>query len=170
MTLGWRLSLIGLATLGLLTMITLGCRHYEGLISQINTLEADKAALAVALENERAVARGLQEGIVAWSDAYDQLATRQAQAAAVAQAATAEARRLNELLAEHDLATLARRKPALVEARVNAGTRRALSLLECASTPGGCPPDGVPATADDSSPAAPGAARPAPGGVGRRDP
>jgi len=141
----WKLGAVALAGAMLAAMLAGAYRHYTGLVSQVSTLTADKATLQLALDTEKATAEGLKKGIQAWNDAYELLRKQEAESARVAMAASAEARRLNELLGSHDLGALARSRPGLVEARLNAGTARAGRLLECATTPGGCPPDGDPA-------------------------
>lgn len=143
-----RIYAIALAALGLVTMIGLAYWHYDGLVEEINTLSADKASLVAALEVERTATTSLQLAIKEWKEGYDRLARAQIDLSRAHQAATAETRRLNELLGRHDLGALARSKPGLVERRVNDGTARAMRLLECASTPGGCTPDRGGAPAD----------------------
>jgi chromosome segregation ATPase len=141
-----RLVIYALAALGVVGMIWAGYRYHEGLIGRIAQLEADKATVSAALETEKVAVVSLQLAITEWKRSYESLERAQAQLAAAHQAATTETRRLNELLGRHDLASLARAKPGLVEARLNSGTARALRLLECSSTPGGCPPAPDPAT------------------------
>lgn len=68
--------------------------------------------------------------------------------------ARGELDKLNKVFASHDLSTLAKKKPGLIQNRVNSGSARALRLLEC-ETGGDCGLPTVPA-----KPSATGAAKP----------
>lgn len=137
---GWKGVLIGLAVAGLAGMITLGYRHYTGLVDEKAELSATVARLE---ERERT--------LQAQNDTYEEVLRRNRlaaeeqeqqiqQLARDAAAARSEARRLNDIFAEHDFTRITLAKPGLIERRVNAGTARAGRLLECASS-GACPAD-----------------------------
>ena len=126
----WKIGagvLIGVATV---TVITLSYRHYTGLVDAKAELSAQVATLRedVARETSRADALG---SVV---DRWDQAAREQARA--LDQLTTAQreagtyARELRDVLSKHDLGALAKRKPGLIENRINTGTADALRLLK----------------------------------------
>lgn len=123
----------GVATLALGLIITLAYRHYTGMQERIVTLEKSNAELQLAIEVEQSTSAAKDAAILEWQLNYEEQQLENERLAAVAQAASAEARRLNGIFAEHDLTRLTLAKPGLIERRINSGTARAFSLLECAS-------------------------------------
>lgn len=138
-----RLWLIGLLAAGLASIIGLAYFHYTGLVADRARLEANQATLTLTLARSQEATAAAVEAVGEWKAASERMAQELARLAAVQAEARAEARRLNDLFSRHNLEELARAKPGLVERRVNAGTARALRLLECA-TGGGhdCPDTG----------------------------
>ena len=171
MSLGWKLGLWGLALVAVATTITLAYRHYEGLLEQVSSLTGEKAKLETTLASKEATISTLKDRVGEWDSAYKKLEQAQAALNRSHQEALDEVNRINELLAKHDFGVLARRKPGLVERRVNGATARALRLLECASDPAGRGCAAEPAApADQPEPAAAGPDSPAAGGVDRGHP
>jgi hypothetical protein len=154
-------GLDGLAVkLGLVTVLgvsiaatgTVLWQHYSGLVNAKADLTAKAARLEEQLASQRAVSQALSGQVDAWKQAsVAQGKALELQAAVQAQS-NAYAREIKRVLSKHDLAADAKAKPALVEARINAGTERALRLLERASQPpsagatsgGGAPASGTP--------------------------
>ena len=129
----WRPLSLGLVGLVVVTMLTLGFRHYTSLVDTVAVLTANEALLKRSIDDQGLAIDAQEETIGEWSDAQDALVKRMDEVQRVATAARGETRRLNEIFSDHDLTELARRKPGLIEPRINAGTARALRLLECAS-------------------------------------
>ena len=138
----FKLAAIGLAALAVVTIIGLAYRHYTGLINDKVVAEANVAKLEVALATEQATVAALKANVDEWKQAAERYQKAAHEAQLTAKHAKAETRRLNALFSEHDFTNLARRKPGLIERRINSSVRRAGSLLECATTPGGCGGDG----------------------------
>lgn len=111
----------------------LGYRHYEGLVDAKADLTAKNAILQDDVSREKARADAYKSAIDKWDEAAD----KQAQALADFSKAQREAsrfqRELKDVLSQHDLGALAKRKPGLVENRINTGTERAMRLLESAT-------------------------------------
>lgn len=135
----WLIAGVGVLATGLI--ISLTWIHYSNMLERINGLEATKAEQELALEVQGATIAGLRQSLAEWEAAAERWQADRDRLAQTAEAARAEARRLNDIFAEHDLTRLAIAKPGLVERRINSGTRNAGRMLECASTPGGCPAD-----------------------------
>jgi hypothetical protein len=123
-----KLALWAFAALSLGSMILLGYRHYSGMVRQGQEQAARVAELEVALAVEQEAVRTLQAQA-------EELQADLKEQGRVAQRASAEARRLNAIFAEHDLTRLALAKPGLVERRVNDGTARVGRVLVCLTTP-----------------------------------
>ena len=134
---GAKWIVVGLAALAITTIIGLAYRHYTGLIDDKVTAEANAAKLELALETQKATTAALRENVAEWQAAAERYQQAAHEAQLTAKHAQAETRKLNALFSKHDFTNLARRKPGLIERRVNAGTVRAGELLECLTTPGG---------------------------------
>lgn len=107
--------------------------HYTGLQDDLKEARAQIAALTVENQVQDATILSL-EGVVAdWAAHAEALRqTNEAMAQAQTEAA-AEQRKLNDVLARHDLEALSLAKPGLLERRINSGTSRILGMFECAS-------------------------------------
>lgn len=131
----------GVATLALGLIITLGYKHYTGVLEENKVLAASNAELALSLEVQGETVKSQASAILEWQLAVEEAQQQNEELARVAQQATAESRRLNAIFAEHDLTRLSLAKPGLIERRINSGTARVGRMLECASDPE-CDPDG----------------------------
>lgn len=129
----WKLIVAGLAALAIVTIIGLGYKHYVGLNETITTLSANNAKLDVAVGMQRGTIAAQKSSISDWKKAQEDLLLRIDELQEVSKAATAETRRLNDIFSKHNLTALARRKPGLIERRINIGTGAALRMLECTS-------------------------------------
>lgn len=101
--------------------------------SDRDDLIKENGRLDLALTTQKAATEAAKETVNAWkasAEAFQK--TLEAMAANQAEA-TKETRRLNDVLAKHDLGALAEKKPGLVGARVNDGSDRMLRLLQDAS-------------------------------------
>lgn len=147
----WKLIIAGIAALAVVTIIGLGYRHYTGLIDSVATLTANNAQLETAVGQQKQTIAAQQDAIGEWQQSQDELLSRVDELQAVAEEAAKETRRLNDIFARHDLTELARRKPGLIERRINSGTRAAGRMLECASGARGADcPDGAGAPAGEA--------------------
>lgn len=133
----WKLIVAGLAALTIVTIIGLGYRHYVGLTETITTLGANNAKLDVAIGIQQGTIIAQKSSISEWKKAQEDLLLRIDELQEVSKAATAETRRLNGIFSKHNLTALARRKPGLIERRINTGTDAAQRMLECTSGAGG---------------------------------
>lgn len=129
------LGAFGVATIG--SIIGLGYRHYVGLVDQVGQLESEKAQLETSLAVQDATIADQREALLRWLDEAEAQEKRLGELQAVAQSATEEARRLNDIFAEHDLTRLTLARPGLIERRINSGTADIGRVLECASA-GNC--------------------------------
>jgi hypothetical protein len=148
--------------------VFLGYRHYTGMVEDLADLRERKVELEGAVAQRDQAIQTYAAAVVKWQEANDTLRKRAEAAGKIAQWAQGETRRLNELLAEHDLAALARAKPGLLESRLNSGSARALRLLHCASSTE--PAADCPAAPEQPGAAGAGADTDAAGGVVGGDP
>jgi hypothetical protein len=100
---------------------------------------AQVGALEVAKQVQDATIYALEANAHEWNAAQERMQTTLDALATAQVEATAQQRKLNDVLGKHDLEYLSARKPGLVERRVNAGTADVLRLFEC--TTGGCEDD-----------------------------
>jgi hypothetical protein len=112
------------------TVAVVSWRHYTSLLD---------AKTELTSERDKALGRAeAAEGTInQWSASQAQQAQALRDLAAAQREAGNYSKGLIDVLSKHDLAALAASKPGLVEARVNAGTERALRMLEQSTTPGG---------------------------------
>lgn len=143
-SLGLRLALLGLLALGTVTGISLGYRHYTGLLSTIRVLEANEANLRIAHEVQADTIDAQSAALGDWELAQEAWVATVASMQDLTTAARAENRRLNDIFSKHDLGLLALAKPGRVEKIVNDGTADTLRMRECASGAAGekCTDDG----------------------------
>ena len=111
-------------------VVALSYRHYSGLVESNAQLTGQVATLKEDVSREKARADAFEKTIDRWDSAakaqvkaLEDLATAQREAGAYS-------RELKDVLSKHDLGALAKRKPGLIERRVNDGSDRALRLLE----------------------------------------
>lgn len=154
----WALG--GLAGLVVVTILSLGYRHYDGLLNEVETLRARQAQLETGLEVERSAVRSLRGVVDDWEESQDRLLIRLDRMQEVANEATSETRRLRQLFAEMDLEGLA---PAAADSVVRSTVDRLWRLLESASRPTGHGAGGAPA--GEAPAPGPGAGGDAAGGV-----
>lgn len=125
-----KLIIIGVAVAVALTVI--GGLYWQNrvLAGDLKTSQENNGKLVVALETQRVAVKAAQENAEEWKTAHNKLSKRIEELANAQQKAGNEARRLADIFSKHDLAKLARRKPGLIERRINSGTDDALGVLE----------------------------------------
>jgi len=115
------------------TAVFLGYRHYNGLVEAKVELSTRVSALTADVAREKARAEAFEKTIDTWDKAAETQREALNQFTQAQREASHYQRELKDVLSKHDLGALAKRKPGLIENRVNAGTDRALRLLESAS-------------------------------------
>ncbi len=131
--LGLKLAFAGIAAIAAVTIITLGYNHYTGLIESVNVLTKNNTELTNAVDEQDRTIAAQDEAIDEWKISQDNLIKRMDDIQIVAHDAAQETRRLNDIFSRHDLTDLARKRPGLIENRINAGTADAIRMLACAS-------------------------------------
>lgn len=116
-----------------LSIFYFGFRHYSDMVDDIAMLNADKAKLEVSVKLQKQTIQVKDEAIDKWEAAQKELIATIEAMAEVSAAATAETRKINDLFADHNLSELSKRKPGLIEKRINRGSARSDRLLYCAS-------------------------------------
>lgn len=149
-TLPWKWIGAGLLALALLAIIGAATLHYRGLLAENKQLALDKAALSSALDEQRAATDETLAAVDNWSAALDNFSAAVRQLALVRAEAEAERRRLDDLLASHDLEALAVDDPAAAERLADDFTSRIFGVLQCGSG-GPCPAEGGAAPAGNST-------------------
>lgn len=129
----WKMIAAGLAALAVVTTIGLTYRHYTGLLSKVETLQTNNTRLQTAVDEQTATIDAQEQAISEWQESQDELIARVEELQRIAQEANREVRRLNGIFSRHDLTELARKKPGLIERRINDGTDRIGRMLHCAT-------------------------------------
>lgn len=123
---------LGAVALGV-TAVFLAYKHYAGLVDSKAELSARVATLQADVSRESARADAFEKAIDKWESAAEDQREALTAFNKAQREAGAYQREILDVLSSHDLGALAKRKPGLIERRVNAGTDRALRLLESAS-------------------------------------
>ena len=146
------LSGIKMALLAVLATAIAGAYwHYSIVKGERDAALVSVGALQIETQIQDQTIATLELGIDAWVAHADALRQTNEDMAKAQHAATAEQRRLNDVLSKHDLSALSVAKPGLLERRINSGTRSVLRMFECASGGRnddcrGDPPAGEPAS------------------------
>lgn len=114
----------------LLLMILGAFMHYKSVVSERDLLAQNNAVLQEAFDEEKKASAKLQdllnksyERFSKFQDTLQTMANNQRDA-------TKELEALNGKFRNHDLEELAKKKPGLIENRVNSGTRDTFRMLE----------------------------------------
>lgn len=110
--------------------VALSYRHYSGLVESNAQLTGQVATLKEDVSREKARADAFEKSIDRWDSAAKAQAKALEDLTTAQREAGAYSRELKDVLSKHDLGALAKRKPGLIERRVNDGSDRALRLLE----------------------------------------
>ena len=110
--------------------VALSYRHYSGLVESNAQLTVQVATLKEDVSREKARADAFEKSIDRWDSAAKAQAKALEDLTTAQREAGAYSRELKDVLSKHDLGALAKRKPGLIERRVNDGSDRALRLLE----------------------------------------
>lgn len=139
----------------LVAVVAVSYSHYSSLVSD----NARQSGEIAKLKEDVAREQGLVEGYRLTVDKWEAAAAIQAQALADFSNAQREAgvyqKALADVISKHDLGALAKRKPGLVENRVNAGSDRVNRLLESATGANPAVPSGAKGAASAGAPGHP---------------
>lgn len=128
--LSWK-AYVGIAIgVALATAVALSYRHYSGLVEANAQLTGQVATLTEDVSREKARADAFEKSIDAWDSAAKVQAKALEDFSTAQREAGAYSRELKDVLSKHDLGALAKRKPGLIERRVNDGSDRVIRLLE----------------------------------------
>lgn len=123
-----------MAALGaLLTLLGAAYWHYTNVVNARNEALAKVGALTVENQVQDDTISTLETRVSEWAAANKRLQEVVGEMAAAQREATAEQRRLNDVLSKHDITALSLAKPGLLEHRVNNGTADIFRMFECAS-------------------------------------
>jgi len=127
----WKLFAGGALVLAFLALIGVGYFHYTSLLSSVESLAVKNSQLEtkVGLQKEEILAQ--ERAIDEWVEAQKELQERLQKLQLVAENATKESRRLNEIFSKHNLGELAKKKPGLIQSRLNAGTANLFRMFKC---------------------------------------
>lgn len=133
LSVGIRAVFVGIVAAALLGILGLIYWHYSSLLEDVSGLRLEKAKLETTVGAQDRTIAAQQQAIDEWKDHTEQLVRQMAELQEVSRSAGDETRRLHELFARHDLEAIGRRRPSLLEDRINAGSDRARCLLERAT-------------------------------------
>ena len=123
----------GVVSLLLMSVVGLAYKHYTGLVEELSDAKVLQSELSIALKSNEVLNEKMNEAIDQWSISQDEYKKELNALRKVAVDSQRGVRELNDILSRHDLQDLAFKKPGLIERRINDGTSRAFSLLECAT-------------------------------------
>lgn len=126
----WTTIAVALFVAGL---VWLGYTHYTSLIDDIKKLEASNARLSTQVAVQHEAIKEQEKAVNEWQQAEKKLTEQMQKLQDLSTNASKELERLNEVLSKHDLTLLSKRKPSLIEKRLNSGSANALRMLECAT-------------------------------------
>jgi len=124
-----KLALLGLGALAVVTAIGFGYMHYRNVLSERDAALAARDQLTIANAE-------LSQGLESYKAQAEAASQAMSEMADTANAANDEVERLNALFREHDLETLAKKKPGLIERRINRGTARVFGMFETETAAG----------------------------------
>jgi hypothetical protein len=102
----------------------------QGKNAELHTqVGAQQAALTIQTDTIQAMLEINQE----WAQSYEKFSNKLIEMTEVQKEATAQTRKLNDVLSRHNLHALALAKPGLIENRINAGSVDALCMFEFAT-------------------------------------
>ncbi len=109
-----------------------------------DTLLENNAKLDIALKVQEATIDAALDNVQEWRLAFEGLQANIKELSRVQEKAGEESRRLNDIFSKHDLEALARRKPGLIENRIQRGVDNTWRLLNdiTAGRAGGTPGSG----------------------------
>lgn len=110
--------------------VALSYHHYSGLVESNAQLTGQVATLKEDVSREKARANAFEKSIDRWDSAVKAQVKALEDLTTARREAGAYSRELKDVLSKHDLGALAKRKPGLIEHRINDGSDRALRLLE----------------------------------------
>jgi hypothetical protein len=126
-----RLTLFAFGGLTLALLATAGAAWYFK--SEYAAALEDKGKLEVALTVQQGATESALSAVDAWKSSAEGFQKALSEMTKAQFKAAEETRRLNDIFSEHDLGALARKKPKLVEGRVNLGSDRMRGMLEDAA-------------------------------------
>ncbi len=114
---------------------------YKFMESTIATLEKNAIVLETAVSTQKETIQVAEKNAVEWEKARDKAIQDLASMQSNYLTAKQEKDKLYEIFNKHNLAKLSKRKPGLIEKRINGGSRRIVGMLICASAGGKDCPD-----------------------------
>lgn len=108
--------------------------HYKSVVSERDLLAQNNITLQAAYDTEKEATNKLQRLLDQSYQQFERLQVTMEELADNQQHARSELEALNGKFRKHDLEELAKKKPGLIENRVNSGTRDTFRMLEQSST------------------------------------
>lgn len=129
----WRLISAMSGVLTIAGIVTLGYIHYTSLVNERDALKQRELQYKQAIIDQEKLITDQGNALSEWKASVDDFSRQLTQTREIAQGAAVESRRLRGIFGRHDLESLARAKPVLIERRVNSGSNSIGRLLECAT-------------------------------------
>ncbi len=138
-----------LSGIGILATVGVLLAHYTGLVRDNARFKEEVKGLTAAIEAQELTISEQRSTIDDWVSSTRDMEMDLVRLKAAEAEANAEAQRLQELFAEHDLQNLLNRRPETVLRLANGGTDRIGRMLECASGSADPECDGANPSTDD---------------------
>lgn len=130
-----KVILIAVGSAVLFIILTVGYHHYSSIVKDLAIEKANNGKLQLAVTTQQAALSQTAQVIDEWKKSQEETNRTIHEISQQAQAARRQQMVLEQILVKHNLVNLAQKKPGLVQKRANAGTRKALDELRCASDP-----------------------------------
>lgn len=132
----WKIILGGALALALVTIIGVSYFHYSSLLTEVSDLKVANSQIETKAALQQAEIKAQEDAIEAWVQSQKDLQEKLKELQNVAENAQKEGKRLNDLFGKHEFGELAKKKPGLIQKRVNAGTAAMFKLLSCTTGDG----------------------------------
>jgi hypothetical protein len=130
------LSIIKLVSVAVIALVIGGLVwKYTNLVHDNATLKSDKVRLEQSIAAQAALVDRYASAVKDYQAAQEKIAKDIADMNKVSAAARDAAQELNQTFASHQLDQLAKRKPKLIEQRINSGSEKLRRDIECVTNP-----------------------------------
>ncbi len=109
--------------------------HYSNLVDAKADLSSRVTGLEKDVATATARADALDQVVATWNEASERQVDAISELTTAQRQAGTYQRELTDVLSKHDISLLAKKRPKLIETRVNTGTGAALRMLERATEP-----------------------------------
>lgn len=126
---GFKLAILG----ALAALLMAAVLYHLHVVGERNEALAQVGAYQTAHETQKATISALEKALAEWEANAAEFKQTLENLVEAQKEANAHARKLDKVLSRHDLDTLAKAKPGLIERRINSGTADVFRMFESAT-------------------------------------